>query len=208
MMQTAARIKLAVEMGCDLDTILDNGETALLVSTRVGCDDITKALVTNGANVNIADNFGKTPLMWCIEHKNIGMAHMLIQHNADMHRDMGGTTALTIACEVGDDDLVRMLLRHGVDANNVNCFGESAMDVAIKKNHLQLISTLAAHGTTSKKPRCNTRQMMLPRVRSKSVCGILPQISDHSYKTCCTQFPQRSVSQMEGRYAVLPKISE
>ena len=203
-MQTAKRIQRAVQLGYDLDTIFDNGETALLVSSRLGRDDITQALVANGANVNIADSVGKTPLLWCIENNNADMATVLLQHNADAHQAMGGITPLIAACEMGDETLVQLLLNHGVTVMNVNCFGESAIDVAIRKNHVQLISILITHGSVPKKARSSSKQLLH---RSSSVCGSLPQILNHNYKQCSPLY-QRSASQMDGRYSILPKISE
>ena len=54
--------KLCVELGLDLNSATDRGETALHGAALRGADSIVKFLVEKGANINAADKAGLTPL--------------------------------------------------------------------------------------------------------------------------------------------------
>jgi ankyrin repeat protein len=47
----------------DIDAKKSDGATALIVAATNGKDDVVKALIDNGADVNITDNHGRTPMM-------------------------------------------------------------------------------------------------------------------------------------------------
>lgn len=76
----------------------------------------------DGALVDVASSNGFTPLMWVSFRSGIGFdpmasARWLLAAGADVNR-VGGNlpaTALTLACEMHDAELVGLLLRNGAD---------------------------------------------------------------------------------------------
>lgn len=60
--------------------------------------DIAKLLIEKGANVNIGDDSGKTPLIMSIIFNKKSHAELLLQHGADKNLKNGnGESALDIA---------------------------------------------------------------------------------------------------------------
>ncbi len=54
-------VKLAVELGADINEATQRGETALHAAASTGADTIVEFLVDKGAQVNAKDNLGRTP---------------------------------------------------------------------------------------------------------------------------------------------------
>jgi uncharacterized protein len=55
-------VKVAVELGCDVNAAGENSWTALHGAASVGLDAIVQYLVEHGARMDVKDNFGQTPL--------------------------------------------------------------------------------------------------------------------------------------------------
>ncbi len=55
-------VKLAVELGADVNKASDSGQTALQGAARTGADAAIQFLVHSGADLEAADRFGQTPL--------------------------------------------------------------------------------------------------------------------------------------------------
>ena len=56
------------------------------------------------------------------------------------------TTALILASERGETDIVEMLLKDGANVNQHNDDGETAIDVAIEKGHTEIVGLLIDNG--------------------------------------------------------------
>ena len=57
-------VKLSLELGADVNATNSMGLTALLGAVNRGSNDIIELLVTRGANLDIKDKEGRTPLRW------------------------------------------------------------------------------------------------------------------------------------------------
>ena len=104
-------IKLYLDYGADIN-LGDYGETPLLISLfRNKTADVSKFLISNGADVNILDNNGSSALMRAIFMGHLDVAELLIEmEETDTEIvDSDGDTALTIAAKLYRYDLVDML---------------------------------------------------------------------------------------------------
>ena len=112
------------------------GMTALLLAAREGALDGVRALVEGGANLNITDPDGTSPLVMAILNRHNDIAKFLIEHGADPSvADSTGMTALYAAIDlrtvgplinrptpkptstVDNAEIVEALLAHGANAN-------------------------------------------------------------------------------------------
>lgn len=95
-------------------------ETPLVCAVRRGYKEIVSLLLMNGANVNFS-TFPITPLYAGVLNENIDVVHLLLNNganvNAPNHND--GRTALHQAAALGNQSLVRLLIKWGADAYSI-----------------------------------------------------------------------------------------
>ena len=62
---------------------MHDGTTALILATRMSIDGMGEELLNNEADVNAADDHGKTALHWAASVNNVDAAIVLLQHGAN-----------------------------------------------------------------------------------------------------------------------------
>ena len=108
--------------GADVDTQTHpNRETPLHIAMQKNFFHYTKILLDAGANPNIRDANGRTPLYWAVEKNNIVLARFLMEgYNADPNiRDVfiESTTLLEASIRNKTVDMTILLLKNGADPN-------------------------------------------------------------------------------------------
>ncbi len=125
-----------------------DGTTALITCLQahhykekdVNLREVVRMLLDAGADPNIADNKGKTPLI--ANSRDLEIAQMLIAHGANVNvRASDGFTALLNA---GTVELTRFLLEHGADPFAKTERGETALDWAKQMNRKDQAALLEA----------------------------------------------------------------
>ena len=131
-----------------------------------GSVDIGKRLIDAGADINKANNYGATPLMFAISSGSRDFIILLLEsEDIDVNAvsvigpgqrggllgDRGGNTALLTAVldtaynEDREPDIVEMLLKSGADPNVVNGSGITALHVAAVRR-LDVVQILVDNG--------------------------------------------------------------
>ncbi|CAN9504380.1 unnamed protein product [Ophioblennius macclurei] len=90
------------------------GQTALMLAVSHGRMDMVRALLTQGAEVNVQDDEGSTALMCACEHGHADIVKLLLaqpQCDATL-TDSDDSTALSIALEAGHSDIAVLLYAH------------------------------------------------------------------------------------------------
>ncbi|ETV70989.1 hypothetical protein H257_13720 [Aphanomyces astaci] len=99
---------------------------ALHMCIIMGNKAMTRRLVESGANVELRDAQGMTPLIWATVRGFLEVVGLLLHHGADVNgKDNEGMTALHVACFKGYTDLVDFLLHTGhadLEAEDINGF--------------------------------------------------------------------------------------
>jgi hypothetical protein len=110
----AARVKLLVAAGADVNARDAQGRTALLQAVKAGSAPVVALLVAARADVDAADINGLTALIEATRLGQEGVARSLLDAGADpdmRHRAFG--TALDVAQRGGSPALVRLLRERG-----------------------------------------------------------------------------------------------
>jgi ankyrin repeat protein len=145
-----------------LNARTQHGWTALFAAVHNRRSRIAVALLAAGADPNIADDGGYTPLMAALD---VDIARQLLDGGADVNaHSHRGDTALSLAVSAAEGAaLVALLLEHGADVAASRNDGWNALMVAASKNHVQimqlvlqapatpasLVDAQAANGTTA-----------------------------------------------------------
>lgn len=128
----------ALRRGADADATYDS-RPALFWAAQEGHTSIVDLLLDAGANVNLADPEGFTPLKQAIGESHLDTAEHLLLRGADVshrcHSD-GGCTALHTAAAYGLLDCIRLLLSHGADRKVRNDDNQTPYDTAIECEEL------------------------------------------------------------------------
>ncbi|CAM4066322.1 Ankyrin repeat [Pedobacter westerhofensis] len=151
-------LQMLVDNGLDTDASVDNeGNTALnlLCQARFYLADLNtslaEVLIDAGADVNLPNQSGITPLMSFAGQGNemkYGIAELLLDNSADVNYvDHTGNTALIYAA--GNTDhmsgkrITSLILEKDKSSlERVNNLGQSAMDVAIQQNNEAVVKQL------------------------------------------------------------------
>lgn len=111
---------------------ISNGETGLHIV--VGRRDLTwtRWLLQKGANPNLADNRGRTPLQVAVELGFLDGVDVLLRRGArvDVANSATGETPLISAVLVRNIELMQILLEGGADPDRTDNTGRSARDYA------------------------------------------------------------------------------
>ncbi|MCT2398681.1 ankyrin repeat domain-containing protein [Novosphingobium sp. HK4-1] len=126
---------------------ISSGETALHIVTKRRDLTWLNYLVSHGANVNQADDRGRTPLQLAV---NLGWregAEFLVEHHArtDDSND-AGETPLIFAVHRHDLRLMKTLLEAGADPDRADNSGRSARDYAkLEGEDSNLLTTIETY---------------------------------------------------------------
>lgn len=118
----------------------------LLDELQKGAHNIkyVRDIIAAGANVNIHDDDGVTPLAHAVYHEKNDMVELLLEAGANVNHDyvdFYGNTLLHTSASEGFIDIVGMLLAAGADKNILNNDGKTAWDVSdmhVKSNYPEL----------------------------------------------------------------------
>ncbi|XP_067946376.1 receptor-interacting serine/threonine-protein kinase 4-like [Watersipora subatra] len=132
----------------DLDMRLTSQcQTALHICLERGYTGLTKVLIQAGANINIFDNKGMSPLSLSVWKGQRQICKELLQSGANVNStDQWGQTALHKAAARGNEELVKLLLESNADANMTCRTGYTPLHMAAIHGYDQIVTLLLTHG--------------------------------------------------------------
>lgn len=141
-----------LDLNANYNAMNNDGDTALLMAVKQKSFLLVKMLTQTGANVNVKDRSGLTPLMLSI-HLNAGydMVKMILNAGANPNiKDAYGLTALVHEIRKSECDLriIEALLKEGADVNIRSASGMTPLMYALDRTggDLQIVQLLINHG--------------------------------------------------------------
>ncbi|CAF1331675.1 unnamed protein product [Adineta ricciae] len=142
--------------GPDADSLNITGQTALFMATLKDRVDVVKFLIHRGAQVNVQNRYGVSPLLLCAESGNQELVRALVEAGADVNVTpqgelaeenlLAGQTPLFGAAKKGHVEICEYLIQNGANVNAVTMTGATALYTATEEAHLDVIELLIQHG--------------------------------------------------------------
>lgn len=142
-----------LEEGAKINTMSENGTTAVMAATQNHHTDTVEALIQQGANIDIRNNNEDNVLLYAGAEGFLDIVKLAIDAGADTTlTNRYGGTALIPAAERGHVDVVKVLVTHSdTDINHINNLHWTALLEAIiladgGKDHQEIVQLLVDHG--------------------------------------------------------------
>ncbi|OOG53657.1 ankyrin repeat domain-containing protein [Rhodanobacter sp. C03] len=175
-------VEQLLDAGAEVNTVDAGGRNALHAAAQFGFEhsDSLRArrlfdgLLKHGADINHADNEGKTPLLLLLgaqlrpgsdcDATHIGaLVPLLLEAGAKVeHADQRGVTALHACAMHALLPPARVLLSRGADRAAADAFGRTAADVARQLGYIDIAHELAARSSAIPSVRQTLRQPAQP----------------------------------------------
>ena len=121
--------------------------TPLMIASSYNHYNIAKALIDNGALVNLRAGDGFNALMEAVRTDNIEMAKLLINNNSDISiKNKDGKNMIMIACENGNEEMFNLLVENNADINEKSSWGASALIYASENGNINIMKYLIDNG--------------------------------------------------------------
>ena len=142
-------MRVLLKAGADVNAT-STYETALTNCVKNGTEEGLLLLIKHGANVRPNNNVNHIdpPVLIAVGTGSTKKIRILLVNGADMNAvaRSNGFTPLMEAAEFGKLNAAKMLVAVGADLNRRNRFGDTALSLATKQNHLEIAKLLRDAG--------------------------------------------------------------
>lgn len=142
--------KAALSGGADANARNDKGAPVLFIAVQKRSADLAELLVEAGANpdAQYEDYIGATPLMMAVGVKDLQLAKLLLENDADVNViDANGDPAINWAAYYGYTDFVELFVRHKADTKLTG--HGNALEIAMRRGHQDIVSLLTDRKATA-----------------------------------------------------------
>jgi ankyrin repeat protein len=128
--------------------------TALWHAVQQGDEDLAQLLLARGSDIKATDIHGVTPLHLAIKKENLSMVQKLLtfsHHDPSIlrpgttHRINNEPPLLCLATRRGSDNMVRLLLDHGWNVNEMDADGRTPLHLAAENGDRTIVRLLLNH---------------------------------------------------------------
>ena len=115
----------------------------LLDAAKSGDIDTVKQCLCDGANVNVKENDGWTPLIYASWNGHTDVAKLLLENDADVNaKDSAGRTPLMCTTWHGHIEVAKVLIDNGANINAKNIHGWTPLMWGSSKGHADIAKLL------------------------------------------------------------------
>ena len=119
----------------------------LLLCVNAGSDELAKALIKHGADVNVRNKEGRNALHMIDDDNEIKIAKLLIEKGADVNcPDSKGRTPLHHAACVGTTGIARLLIDNRAAVNCMDNDGCTPLHLAVREGNDEMVDLLIERG--------------------------------------------------------------
>jgi len=130
----------------NLNAKTGDGTTPLILAARLGIEGMVEQLIEAEADVNSADEQGKTALHWAAAVNNVEAAGILLVHGANRDaQDNKDETPLFLAAREGSYQAARVLLDHCANRDIQDHMDRLPLHVAHERAHQDIVTLLEEH---------------------------------------------------------------
>jgi ankyrin repeat protein len=142
-------VETLIRGGANPNQADSSGKPPILHTIDTGNAPVAEALVRGGANVDARNNAGFSAVMLAVQANQIQILAVLIKGGADVNvkNHETGQTALMLAAWSGSYDMVDLLLKNAITAEDrdaVDKKGMSALFYAVESGHLEVVKLLCS----------------------------------------------------------------
>ena len=114
--------------------------------------EIVRLLIDAGADLDKADDFGRTQLLVASENGYLEVVELLIKAGAKLDMvDVYGVTPLYSACQYGHFEVVELLIKAGADTDKATNDRVTPLYIACQYGHLDVVRLLVVSGADKDK---------------------------------------------------------
>ena len=138
------KIEKLLVMNIDVNSINQDGLSALMLASYNGNIEIVKSLIEKGAKINLQDYNGRSALMFASSGKFPSTVEFLLNNEADPNLvdSEEHFTALMFAAAEGNIEVVKLLLSGNADPSRKDIDGETAELFARNNGHDEVAELL------------------------------------------------------------------
>ena len=145
--QDGAAFKSMLDLGVNVNEVEVDGTTALHWAAHRNNVEMTRSLLTSGADSSANNRYGVSPLSLAAVNGNLEIVRLLLEAGADPNTAMAeNETVLMTASRTGVVEVVQLLLEHGAEVNARETWrGQTALMWAAAEGNLATAQALLAH---------------------------------------------------------------
>lgn len=139
-------IELLLKKGGDINA-RDNDGMTVLANAPNYAPELTGYLLEKGADPNIVNYSGASPIMYACERGQIEDVRSMLAKGANVSQcTKDGTTLLMLTCMSGNTGMVKLLLDKSAEVNAKRNDGVTALMTACQYGHGEVVDLLIKHG--------------------------------------------------------------
>ena len=143
-----ATAKRLLDQGVSADSKDSEGTPALMAATLYSNADLVNLLLNRGANPNVTNAVGATPLIWAIP--DLAKVKTLLEHGANANaksKTLQRTPLLVAASYPGSVEVLKLLLSKGADLHAKDSDGMHALGRAVVSADVSVVRFLVESGS-------------------------------------------------------------